>query len=110
MYVGKNFDAAAANESEPYAFDFSNDLDAGETIASATWSIAVVDGTDASYADRLVGSPGYQDNDDGDQTITTHVVADLVAGVTYRLTALATTSASSVKELHALVTCANPQT
>lgn len=103
MYVGKDYDPSDSGESEPYTLDFVNDLVAGETLASATWTCAVVAGVDASAASHVSGSASVS------VTQTSQQFSGFVVGVKYRLQAVAITSAGSTKSLWSHVLCQTPK-
>ena len=76
-------------EIKPLSFDFSQVLASGETLSTASCSVLVIDGVDASPSSLLsggtsiIGSKVYQQVQSG------------VAGVTYRLVVTVTTSSGS---------------
>ena len=81
-------------ESEVFDFDFSAVLGTGETIASATVTVTVQTGTDASPSAILSGAVAL--------TTVGHVLQRVIGGtdkVTYRLTVTATTSVPNVYTL-----------
>lgn len=89
MYCGRDFDNMDAGyESDVFTIDFVNDLNAGESISSVVFSIAVMQGTDAGAATRLSGGP----------SISTTKVSQAVdvrgapSGVLYRLQATIATN------------------
>ena len=90
MYAGRDFKPSDTQESEPYCLDFVNDiLRDGDTIISATWSIAVAAHSkvdDPDVASRLVGEPYHQNKR------TFQRVAGLQPGVVYRLQATVATA------------------
>lgn len=102
MYVGSDFQPSDTGESESYTFDFSNDFATSETISSATWSISVVSGTDASASSRLVGSPSNT------STKSSQRVTGLQDGVTYLLRAVVITSAGNTISLYSHVAASAP--
>lgn len=99
MYCGADFDAHDPLENEPYGFDFVKDVVAGEIVTQVTYSIAVVSGVDAAASSRIVGTPMINPLDGGTQT--SQVLYNLLAGVNYRLTAMATTNFGAMKSLWA---------
>lgn len=99
MQITTGFSPSDVGEAEFYGFDFSRLLGSGETIVGATWICTLVNGTDASPSSRLSGSPILNGG------ITTQFVSGLLAGVTYSLQALVTTSAGQTLSLYAHVTC-----
>lgn len=84
--MAESFSYKLTNENELFAFDFSQVLAYNETISTATSSIIVMDGTDASPSSMLVGNPA----------ITNSKVNQRLSGgvseVTYRLIVTITTS------------------
>jgi hypothetical protein len=102
MYVGQDFDPSDVGEDELYTFDFVNDVACGETIVTATWSCAAVDGQDPDAASRVVGPASWLG------TETTQRVAGMLAGVRYRLLASAFTTFGNTKHLWSHVTSGNP--
>lgn len=79
------------------AFDFTRDLDPGETISSPVVTIAVSVGTDASASSVLSGSAT------AGTAVVTQTVTSGVADVDYRLQCKVTTSASRVLVLAAIL-------
>jgi hypothetical protein len=102
MYAGKDFTAGDPGESEVFSFDFSCDLQEGETIAGATWTCDVVRGTDANAPTRLLGAPVNA------APLTSHRVGGLLAGVRYRLQAVITTSLSNTLSQWSHISCRAP--
>ena len=84
-------------ESEPLGFDFAVDLATGETISTAPFTMAVVEGTDASPSSMLSGSPAISGTE-----VRQRVVGGVV-GVTYELSCTITTSMSNTKKACAYV-------
>jgi hypothetical protein len=95
MYVGIDFDPTDGSEIEYYTLNFINDLVAGEMITQATWSIAVVTGTDPSAASRISGTAEI----DPTGTMTSQQFANLLNTVKYRLTANVLTNFGNSKSL-----------
>lgn len=94
-YVGRDFSPISPNEWEDKSFDFGNEVsDPCDVITSATWSISVDSGSDASVATRLSGSPNNCD------LVTTQRIAQPVDGVRYKVTALATMQSGQKLELY----------
>lgn len=87
------FDPRHPAESEPLGFGFAARLATGETVASAVFTIEVVEGTDPSASSMLVGSPTTT------STGAFQRVSGGVAGCTYELKCVATTSASNIHEV-----------
>jgi hypothetical protein len=76
-----------AAESRVYGFDFAANLDEGETITAATWSIAIDGG--ASVPAMLSGSSSSSGS------ITRQRIVGGTVGTLYQVTATATTSAGN---------------
>lgn len=58
MYIGSDWDPIDTGlEADVFTIDFVKVLNAGETILSASVTIAVLTGTDAGAASRMVGPP-----------------------------------------------------
>jgi len=84
MYVGRDFDPSDTGENERYTLDFVNDLQAGDSIASAVWTCSTAsksEGTDDAAAGCISGEAIF------DGTKTTQRVTGMKAGVIYRLRA-----------------------
>lgn len=81
-----NFSAKGIDEAEWFGFDFSPRLASGETIQSATFAIAAVDGSDPAAPSMLQGVAMI------DGATVRQKVTGGVAGLTYRLSAHITTS------------------
>lgn len=102
-YIGKDFDDANPVEVETYTLSFAKDMDPLENIVGIpVWSIAVVSGSDSSFADRIL-SAAIADN-----KTTSIVMGTFVAGVKYRVSALATTSNGDQVLLYSHITCVAP--
>lgn len=78
--------------------DFVNDAAKCDDVASATWTIAVVSGTDASASTRAIGSTTWCK-----QSVTQRM-GGLLTGVKYKVTALATMKSGEVLGLYSNVT------
>lgn len=87
------FDPRHPAESEPLGFGFSARLAEGETVSSAVFTIEVVEGTDPEPASMLSGAPTTT------STGAFQRVAGGVDGCTYKLTCVATTTASNIHEV-----------
>jgi len=72
-------------ETTPYKFDFSKDLDDGESLASAVVTASVYSGTDASPSSIVSGAASISGN------IVTQTITTGVPGVIYQLTCAVTT-------------------
>ena len=103
MFVGRDFDPSDVGEDEVYSFNFVNDLNASESLATAVWTCTAVTGVDASAATRVNGGATVSG-----QT-TSQRITGLLPGVRYRLLATAVTLQSNTVSLWAHVTCANPK-
>lgn len=83
-HVDGSFPAQSPEETLNFAFDLETLLGAGETVSSVTWLCAASQGTDAD-AQARIGQSAI------DGTVIIVNVTPGLAGVTYRLTAKATT-------------------
>lgn len=97
-YVGRDFPIMDPSEQIDLTIDFVNDAARCDLIASATWTIAVVTGTDASSATRAIGSTTWTG-----QKVTQRM-GGLLTGVKYKVTALATMQSGEVLGLYSNVT------
>lgn len=89
MYFGADFSPADNVESEIYALDFVNDLPAGDTISTASWTClnaADTQVTDGSPASRIVGGSTISG------TVVKGRFSAFVVGCKYILQATITTS------------------
>jgi hypothetical protein len=103
-------DIDATVEFETVTFDYGLILTSGATITSATVTCSVVSGTDATPGQRVTGSPS---NTTSLQTgaanaAVSQLVGGMVAGVTYRLQCVATTSDGQSLSLWTHLTCQAP--
>jgi hypothetical protein len=103
MYVGRDFDPSDPGENEVYSFDFTRDLADNEALTAATWSCTVAGGSDPSAASRISGSASVSGK------TTSQRVTGLLAGVRYRLQAIATTTFGNTVSLFSHVTCQSPK-
>lgn len=85
-------------DQDDLTLDFVNDAAKCDDVASATWTIAVVTGTDASYATRAVGSTTWCG-----QRVTQRM-GGLLNGVKYKVTAVATFKSGAVLGIYSNVT------
>lgn len=100
MYAGRDYSPAEQAESQVYGFDLVNDLDAGETLTAATWSLTVIQGTDGSPSSHLIGGPTLvTPAGTTAQTATQQRIAGLLPDVLYLVRAVCTTSAGNTKSL-----------
>lgn len=99
-YVGKDFPLQDPTETAELTFDFTRhpEWERWDYINSATVTISVVSGTDASYATRLSGSPTYCNG------VVKQKVIGPRNGVKYKLVATATTNKGEVLALYSNVT------
>ncbi len=108
-WTGQDFSPRDVGEQLLLTFDFAPNLAPGETLATATSSIALLSGTDPSPSNRLIGNP----------TITGTLVSQMVsfAGLTlpvtaptnqYRLFVTATTSLSQTLDAYTQIACSDP--
>lgn len=103
MYVGSDFQASDAGESEIYSFDFVNDIAAGETLGTATFTLATVSGTDSNPSLHIQGSAQITG------TIAMQRISGLLNGVTYAIQALVTTSNANVLSLWSHIIVGTPR-
>ncbi len=99
MRVLQNFDPAEAGESEVFAFDFAKDLTPGEAISTTSWSLSVMDGKDSAPASRLSGLAQVLG------TQSQQRIANLVSGVTYKVTATVVTTSGNTLKLWSVIVC-----
>jgi hypothetical protein len=97
-YVGRDFDPMDTEEIKDLSIDFTSELGDCDQVASATWSISVVTGTDASASSRLSGDPTITCNSKVTQRHTT-----LQDGVRYRTQCTATTKNGEILILYSHV-------
>ena len=105
MYVGRDFDPSDTGESERYTLDFVNDLQPGDSIVAAVWTCEVAARSelpDDDAASHIIGAAGISG------TKVTQRVSGLVPGVTYCLTAIATTSTGDAVSLWSHLECKEP--
>jgi trimeric autotransporter adhesin len=103
-------DIDATVEFETVTFDYGLILASGATITSATTSCAVVSGTDATPSQRITGSPSITTSlqTGASNAAVSQLVGGMVAGVTYRLQCVATTSDGQSLSLWTHLTCQAP--
>lgn len=101
MLVQKGVDPIDPDESKPYTHDFTDQLEAGDTVASVVYSVVVNTGSDATPNAILDGSPVIA----SDGLSTSHQISGATAGVTYEVIAKATTTRGDVIELSGLLRC-----
>lgn len=105
MYVGRDFHEMDPGEQELLTLDFTNDLGADETVASAVWTCAVQVGSpvaDASASSRIIGSASVSGK------TTTQKVGNLVAGANYLIKAVVTTNLGNLVSLWSHIICREP--
>lgn len=88
--MAESFSYKLTNENELFAFDFGQVLAYNETISTATSSIIVMDGVDASPSSMLIGSPAITN------TKVNQRLSGGISEVTYRLIITITTSQGNV--------------
>jgi hypothetical protein len=94
MYCGQDWDPLDTAETDVFSLDFINDLNPGEGITAATFSITVTFGNDPSPSNMLIGPAGISG------TIVSQTVSQPPApGVVYCLSALVTTTRKRQLEL-----------
>ena len=93
MYCGRDYSPQERNESEVIGLDFVNDLQAGETLISSAWAIAVISGVDTDPGDHLSGPAKVVTPTFGTlKTATIQRIGGILPGVTYRVKAIAITT------------------
>lgn len=97
-YVGRDFDPLSPNETRDLTFDFKPWLGHCDYVSSATWSISLEDGTDATPSSRLSGSPLVSC-----ESKVTQRATSLQDGAKYKMTALATINDGEVLELYSYI-------
>jgi len=95
MYAGRDYSPANVDENEIFGIDFVDDFNSTETILSATWSLTVKTGTDATPSSHLIGISSLQG-----RTQTSQRISGLVAGVTYIVKCVATTNQGNTYVLY----------
>lgn len=99
MLITTQFEPIDPNERKAYGFDFSAYLDSGDTVSTVAWSVTVLVGTDASPSGILDGGATIVG------AVASQFIADAIEGVTYILTARATTANGSLLELSGVLRC-----
>jgi hypothetical protein len=99
-YVGKDFPLQDPTETTELSFDFSRHPEwrLWDRILTATVAISVVDGTDASSANRLDGAPTIC------QPFIIQTFANPVDGVKYKLEATVVTASGQTLGLYSNIT------
>jgi hypothetical protein len=87
------FDAKTTSETVAVSFDFSSEYAVGETCASASIAAAVYSGTDPTPSGIISGTASVSG------AIATQTMIGGVAGTTYLLTAVGTSSLGKVRSL-----------
>jgi hypothetical protein len=104
--LGRTFTDADPSESESYSFDFYRDVNATDFVVSASFSLALISGVDASPSSHLSGGATISANGfDGRNTVCAQRIAGMVAGCRYRLDCQATTSQGNTPVLSGYVNC-----
>lgn len=102
MYFGRNLSVVGPSETRDLGFDYLNDVGAGETLSSATFTLAVEQTKTGATADpspssRLSGSASIEESADGGaNTVAVQRVTGCVDGNRYRLTCHATTNLGQI--------------
>lgn len=87
--MAESFSYKLTTENELFSFDFSQVLTTGETLLTASCSVIVKDGTDASPSSILYGSAAIVGSK------ATQRIYNGISEVTYRLVMTVTTSLSN---------------
>ena len=98
MFVGREFDPADPGEDQVYGFDFTNDMLSGDSIESAVVNFTVQTGVDTNPSSHLVGGPIVVS-----ATVVSQRVENLIAGVTYILQSIATTTLGDTLSLYSRI-------
>ena len=100
MYAGRDYSPAEQVESQIYGFDLVNDLDPGEFLTGATWSLTVVQGVDPTPGSHLISPPVLLiPTGSTIVTATQQRIAGLLPDVLYLVRAVCTTSGANTKSL-----------
>lgn len=103
MFTSRDYDPAQSGESDVYGMNFVNDIDADDSIVSATWTLSVAYGTDATPSARLINAAWVES-----PTVTNQRIANLVAGVTYIVQVSVNTTLGNTKQLYSHIECVVP--
>ena len=98
-YAGTDFSPADPTEISVYSFDFTAALGIGETIGTAVWTIKAVVGTDATPANRLIGTSSTTGS------VVSQKIGTLIQNVLYEVLCTITTSQNQTLNLYANVFC-----
>lgn len=105
-WIGNDFMDTEPGETATYTIDFNESMpNAGESIVTSVWDVQIKPGsigTDPDPGSRLVGPATIQG------TKSLQLIGSMLAGVTYRLTAVTTTSAGQVLRPYSHVKCTSP--
>src|SRR5262245_62826106 len=108
MYTGRDFSVAEQVESERFGLDFVRDLQAGDTITSAAWTLSVTpgsNGTDPNPMSHLVGSPALATPAGTTrQTATVQRISGLLPDVRYTARAVVGTAQGDTVTLYSHIT------
>jgi hypothetical protein len=96
-YVGSDFDPMDTGETKDLSFDFRPHLACGDSVLTVAWSIALIDGIDATPTDRLSGDPKV------DCGVATQRHTTLQGGAKYRTKCTATTRNGEILILYSHV-------
>lgn len=116
MYAQMDFDPAEVPEDELFGLDFIYDLSRlapDEQLLSATFSIGIISGVDATPAARLVGSPYVSINPfnkTGLATMAVQRIVGLQQGVFYWVQADVVTTNANKLSLWSRIPPENPPT
>lgn len=97
-YVGRDFPIMDPTEQIDLTLDFSNDAARGDCVSSATWTVTVQSGTDATPSARAIGTTSYCRQE------VTQRMGGLLTGVKYKVAAVATMNSGEVLGLFSYVT------
>ena len=110
MYCGRDWSPLGEDSTRVIGLDFVNDMNVGETLTTATWTIRVSDGVDLDPGDHLWGPPLVTiPIGSTEKTMTIQRVGGLLANVTYTLQAIGVTSLGNVLDLWSHIRGVSPE-
>ena len=99
-HTQQDFPVCNTADNQPYSIDFVNDVQNGETVASAIITLTLFSGVDSNPNGHIQGSSAISGG-----TIVTVPIAGLLPNNVYSLNIVATTSLNYQVELYALIPC-----
>lgn len=100
MFVGREYLPAYSFTSLLDGLDFTNDLDTGDSVFTATANLTVQTGTDPSPSSHLIGAPLVLPSN-----VVLQGVGNLLPGVTYILQIVANTTQGDSLSLYSRIPC-----